>query len=265
MDDQKLISHIEELGLSNKEARVYVACLKLGPSPVQRIADQSGIKRVTTYVILESLVGLGLVSQNIKGKKTYFVAEEPSNLERLLEKREQELKEQKHSFDQILPQLLSLKTVPKEMPEVKFYDSSNGVRSLFADFFEGYRGSARDIYIFSNLDQLHAFSPDRLPDKPNLDRIKYNVQSHLIYTTERGPIFRESNKEKEYMRKSRFVPLDQYPLTGDISVIGEYVIMVSFEGGRKIGVSIRSADMARAIKTIFDMSWDLAAKFNDPE
>src|SRR6266699_2317106 len=103
MNDQQLISHVEELGLSNKEARVYLASLALGPSPVQKIADDSGIKRVTTYVILESLVGLGLVSQTSKGKKTYFIAEDPINLERLLDKREQEIQDQKHNFSQILP------------------------------------------------------------------------------------------------------------------------------------------------------------------
>ncbi|MDB5178972.1 MAG: transcriptional regulator TrmB [Patescibacteria group bacterium] len=260
MDDQKLISHIEELGLSNKEARVYVACLKLGPSPVQRIADQSGIKRVTTYVILESLVGLGLVSQNIKGKKTYFVAEEPSNLERLLEKREQELKEQKHSFDQILPQLLSLKTVPKEMPEVKFYDSVEGVRSLFANLFESYKGPSRDIYAFSNLDQVNAFNPERGMGNPNPDRVKHGVKSRILYTTIRGSILRDNDKEHD--RESRFIPLDLYPMTGDISVFGDYVVMLSLDGNRSIGVTIRNGDLAHAMKVIFDMSWSLAEKFN---
>src|SRR6266851_2346010 len=123
MNDQTLVSHIEELGLSNKEARVYLACLSIGPSSVQRIADESGIKRVTTYVILESLVGLGLVSQSVKGKKTYFIAEDPINLERLISRREQELKEQKQNFNQILPELKTLKTQPKDAPSVKFYDS----------------------------------------------------------------------------------------------------------------------------------------------
>jgi sugar-specific transcriptional regulator TrmB len=50
--NEELIGQIEELGLSNKEARVYVANLMLGPAGVQQIADASGIKRVTTYVIL---------------------------------------------------------------------------------------------------------------------------------------------------------------------------------------------------------------------
>jgi sugar-specific transcriptional regulator TrmB len=115
MEDQTLISHIEELGLSNKEARIYVSLLTLGPSPVQRIADQSGIKRVTTYVILESLIGLGLVSQSVKGKKTYLIAEDPANLRRLLEKRERELNEQKHNFEQLLPELQGLKVASGEV------------------------------------------------------------------------------------------------------------------------------------------------------
>ncbi len=260
MNEHQLISHIEELGLSNKEACVYVACLVLGPSAVQRIADQSGIKRVTTYVILESLVGLGLVSQSVKGKKTYFVAEDPSNLKRLIEKREQELKEQMQNFGQILPALQGLKTVPKELPEVKFYDSSDGVRSVFATFFASYKGSSQDIYAFSNIDQVHAFSPDRSFDKPNPDRIKYHIRSHIIYTSKSGAVYKDT--DQEFNRESRFMPADLYPVTGDISIFGDYLIFISFAEDRPIAVTIRNAEMARAMKTIFDMSWKAAEQFN---
>src|SRR6185369_9751717 len=103
--------------------------LMLGPATVQKIADQSGIKRVTTYVILESLNNLGLVSQSTKGKKTYFVAEEPSQLRRLLQKKEQAIKEQQSHFDAILPELNQLKTLPTESPNVRFYDTAEGIRT----------------------------------------------------------------------------------------------------------------------------------------
>lgn len=258
MNEQQLVSHIEELGLSNKEARVYVACLSIGPSAVQRIADQSGIKRVTTYVILESLIGLGLVSQIIKGKKTYFIAEEPSNLERLLEKREQELVEQKSNFIEVLPELNKLKTVPKEMPEVKFYEGADGVRSLFAGFFSNYKGSSHDIYAFSNVDQVHAFFPELSLNQGNPNRVKFNIRSHIIYTSARGPIYEKTDEASN--RDSRFVPTDKYPVTGDISILGDYVIMVSLTGDRPIGITVRNTEMAQAMKAIFDMSWALAGQ-----
>lgn len=261
MNEQELISHIEELGLSNKEARVYVACLKTGPSAVQHIADQSGIKRVTTYVILESLVGMGMVSQSIKGKKTFFVAEEPSNLQRIIEKNELQVKRQKVSLDKVLPQLLGLKTIPKELPEVKFYDGADGVRSLFATFFAQYSGPSRQIYAFSNLDQVHAFLPERVSGEPNPDRVKSGTTSKLIYTSNRGPILK--NGDKDFNRVSRFVPEDAYPVTGDINIIGDYVILISFSDNRPISVSIRNHDMAEAMKAVFNMAWETAAAFNE--
>lgn len=260
MNEQQLISHIEELGLSNKEARVYVSCLVLGPSPVQRIADQAGIKRVTAYVILESLVGLGLVSQSVKGKKTFFIAEEPANLERLLEKRESELRDQRLNFQQILPELGRLKAIPKELPEVKFYDGADGVRGLFGSFFSSYKGDAKDIYAISNIDQLNSFFPDRGVGKANPERVKHKVLSHLIYTSERGAIYHDTDSQDN--RVSRFIPLEKYPLTGDISVIGDYVIMISLTGAKPMGITVRNRDIARAVKTVFDMAWDVAKTYN---
>jgi sugar-specific transcriptional regulator TrmB len=260
MNDDKLFPLIEELGLSNKEARIYVAALKLGPSAVQQIADRSGIKRVTTYVILESLLSLGLVSQSIRGRKTYFVAESPQNLERLLEKRQRELNEQNHSLKQILPHLEQLKSIPREMPEVKFYSGSEAVRSLFAVFFAEYRGTAKEIFAISNLDDASRFIPDVRMGKPNPHRIKHNVKSHIIYTTEKGPIYKDS--DHQYNRTSRFVPKDQFPLTGDVYVFGDHVIMFSFHVDSPVAVAIKNTDLAHGMKAIFDMSWETAAQFN---
>ena len=154
MNDE-LIASIEDLGLSQKEARVYLANLMLGPATVQKIADQSSIKRVTTYVILESLSNLGLVSQSTKGKKTYFVAEEPAQLRRLLQKKEQAIKEQQKSFDAILPELNDLKSLPTESPNVRFYDTAEGIRGVIGSFLSSHiNKDIKVVYGISNLDQL---------------------------------------------------------------------------------------------------------------
>ena len=79
---------LKRLGLKDKEAAVYVACLELGPSPVQQISRKAQVVRATTYVVLEALLERGLVTQYKEGKKTLFSAEPPRQLMRLLEKQE---------------------------------------------------------------------------------------------------------------------------------------------------------------------------------
>lgn len=258
--NEQLVTHIEELGLSNKEARVYVANLMLGPSSVQNIADQAGIKRVTTYVILESLIGLGLVSQSMKGKKTYFNAEDPSNLSRLLNKREQELKEQKTNFNAILPELIGLKTIPKDSPNVKFYDGAEGIKGIFATFFSTYAGDVTDAYGVSNLDQLHAFFPEMAQTGVNPERTKNKVRSHFLYTTTRGPIYDDTDENSN--RESRWVPIDKYSFQGDFSIIGDYIILLSLGGSNPIGITIKSREIAQGMLAMFHLAWDGAAEYN---
>lgn len=258
--NQEMIAQIEDLGLSNKEARVYVANLMLGPASVQQIADYAEIKRVTTYVILESLISLGLVSQTMKGKKTLFVAEDPSNLRRLLEKREQELAEQKTSFEQVLPELQSLKTLPEEAPGVKFYEGADGIKTLFSSFFSLPEYQTSDISGISNLDQVHEFFPDFEAAGGNPERLKRGIKSKLVYTSAKGPIYQQDDSDK--LRVARYVPIDKYPLSGDFSIVGDHVFLLSLGGKKPIGISIHSREITKGFRAIFDMAWDKAEQYN---
>jgi predicted transcriptional regulator len=261
MNEEQLISHIEELGLSNKEARVYVACLKTGAASVQRIADQSGIKRVTTYVILESLVGLGLVSQAIKGKKTLFIAEDPTNLRRILEKREQELAEQKVNFEQALPGLLGLKLLPQETPNVKFYNSVDGIKGIMKTFLASHKQDAEGgIYGISNVDQLHVLFPEIKSSDGNPARLDLDLHSRIIYTAVEGPIYKATDKLRN--RESRWVPGDKFPLTSDISIVGNHIIMLSLTGAQPIGITIESREIAQGLIGFFELAWQAAEQYN---
>lgn len=259
MNDE-LLHAVEDLGLSEKEARVYVANLMLGPATVQKIADQADIKRVTTYVILESLSGLGLVSQSNQGKKTFFTAEDPISLKRLLQKKEQQLSEQKTGFEAILPELQSLKNLSPDSPGVRFYEGAEGLRSIFASFFETHRKEIDMVLGMSNIDQLHAFFPDMAEQLTNPARVKQQVPSRFLYTSVRGPIYHDTDKQS--LRESRWVPSDKYQLNGDFNVIGDYVILLSLSGAKPIGITIHSRELARGMKAIFELAWKAAEEFN---
>ena len=259
--NEQLISHIEELGLSNKEARVYVACLLTGAAAVQRIADQAGIKRVTTYVILESLVGLGLVSQSVKGKKTLFIAEDPSNLRRLLDKRAHELHEQQVNFDTILPELAALKSIPLDSPNMKYYDSIDGIQTIMNSFLDrGRREDVEFVYGISNIDRVNDFFPEFEAASANPQRKSAGIRSKFLYTSSRGPVLRETDHLSN--RQSRFVPIEQFPMMSDFTIVGDNVMMLTLNGKNPLGITITSTELAASFKAIFDITWAAAEPFN---
>jgi sugar-specific transcriptional regulator TrmB len=259
MNDE-LITNLEDLGLSQKEARVYLANLILGPATVQKIADQSGIKRVTTYVILESLNNMGLVSQSNKGKKTYFVAAEPVQLKRLLQKKEEQIKEQKAHFEGVLPELQQLKGMPVESPNVRFYDTAEGIRGMMASFLSSHkRDEVETVYGISNLDQLYEFFPEFAAQGGNPDRIKSQVPSKIIYTSKQGPIMKPNDRALN--RQSRFVPETGFELNGDLSIVGDYVVLLSLTGNKPIGITIQSDQLAKTMLGLFELAWETAAKY----
>lgn len=259
--NEELVANLEDLGLSEKEARVYLANLSLGPATVQNIADHAGIKRVTAYVILESLVNLGLASQSNKGKKTFFNAEEPISLKRLLQKKEQELKDQKVNFDNVLPDLERIKSLPTDSPSVKFYDSREGIKSIIKTFYDSHMGEGIDtVYGISNLDQLYEFFPEFKDASSNPSRVAARVKSKIIYTSVNGPSFARS--DEKLMREALFVPLDRYPISGDITIVGNHFLLLSLKGAQPIGITVYSEQLAKGMLAIFNLAWEAAEKLD---
>ncbi len=68
---------LRDLGLTEKEIKVYLTSLSLGQSTVNAIAKKSQLNRVTCYDILKYLKEKGLVSYVIKSGVKYFEAAEP--------------------------------------------------------------------------------------------------------------------------------------------------------------------------------------------
>ncbi len=80
------------LGLSKKEAMLYMQLLRCGPSPASSLAKRLHIKRVSAYPLLESLEAKGLVTfkENKTGRQ-YF-PHDPECLLQTLEQQNAELK-----------------------------------------------------------------------------------------------------------------------------------------------------------------------------
>ena len=123
MDVEKTI---ESAGLTKAESKVYLSLIKLGSSMIGPILRESGLNSSVAYNCLQRLMGEGLVSYNIKGKKKYFFASDPKNLIRILKDKEDALLE-------AMPLLEKLSSTAKNKQEIFIFEGPKAARTIFND------------------------------------------------------------------------------------------------------------------------------------
>lgn len=239
-----MLTTLQKLGLSPKEAEVYLANLELGPAKIPEIARKSKIKRTTVYVIIESLIEKGLVSFYQSKSTKKFVAEEPNRLKSLLKEREQAL-------DQIMPQLTALvKRDQDKRPEVLFYQGREGCLTILEKTLEKadsevlFIGSINDIYKITTpeYDYEH-YIPTRLQKK-----IKFTA---LVFPDPDAEKLRA--EEQTALRQVKFLPQDFY-FGSSMFIFQDKIAMISSDK-ELIGVVINSADLAQMERQKFKLLW----------
>jgi len=80
---------IEQLGYSKKEAKVYMATLRLGEALISDIAKKVAISRNSVQAIVDKLHGDGLMSFYVVRRYKYWSVENPERLLSNLHKREE--------------------------------------------------------------------------------------------------------------------------------------------------------------------------------
>ncbi len=242
-----------ELGLHDKEARVYISLLSAGRTTVSEIAKRAGINRTTGYDILNGLISKGLVSISGKEPKQEYRAENPDKLLTYLRK-DIEKKEINFRYaSTILPELKSIYKVGSR-PQVKFYEGEDGLRDVYEDTLS----SSETIRAYAAVDDVNKGISNYFP-KYYKRRAAKNIKIRAIFPKTEVAIERSSFDKLE-KRESLLIPFDKYNFTPEINIYDNKVMIASWR--EKLGIIIESAEIADAMKKIFELSWDRAKELD---
>ena len=100
-------SILKEIGLTEYEARIYLALLELGKATSGEILNKAELRTGKIYEILNSLKNKGLVSEIIESGVKKFSPADPNRVHNYLEEKKQQIIKQEEDFEKILPDLLS--------------------------------------------------------------------------------------------------------------------------------------------------------------
>ena len=239
---------LEKLGLSEKEAKVYLAALELGPQPVQDIARKAAVNRATTYVMIEALTKRGLMTSFERGKKRLFNAEAPDRLLSLIRVRERELQEQEREFMQILPQLRAVLAASGERPRVRFFEGAEGLRAIREEILATDAQEMRIAIEFKNISSVLSPEENAEHDRRLAEK---GIRGRLLYT---GPHAIETLRREYPHFEFRSVSSDRFPISGELTVFGNKIFVFT-ERGKLIGVVIEGEELTKTLRAVFDLAW----------
>ena len=156
---------LRKLGLSEKEVRVYLAGLELGPNSVQNIARKAELARPTAYEIIKKLEEKRLfVETKQKGKKV-FIAQSPKSILGILRTQKREIEEKEREFIRIIAAL-----------EAR-YSKEKGIRVFKGK--ERLRG-LEEIISFSSVPEIFIINPKNIPiSSKSLKKIYLEIKKRL--------------------------------------------------------------------------------------
>ncbi|MBL7170272.1 MAG: TrmB family transcriptional regulator [Candidatus Aenigmarchaeota archaeon] len=238
---EKMREALREYGLSEKEVDVYLDCLILGSSTVNKISEKCKLPRSTVYDVVNSLIKKGLVGQVIKNNKRYFETADPSKLLDILE-------EKRERIEKILPQLKNLQKLTIKKPKVALYEGKEGIKSIFDDIIK----TKEKLLVIGNFkvfsDFYKYFSKYFIKH-----RIKEGIEVDII--CEKSPISIDmKSRDKEELRRTRFYKKMEDHVS-ECYVYGNKIALVTLSENQPVGVIIENPNIAKLQRMLFKNLW----------
>src|SRR5579862_6508050 len=153
----KIIDYLKQLDLSDAEAKLYLTLLRAGPTSVRDLAQTVDIKRTTAYFYIDQLVEKGLLMKLVRGSKKLVAANEPDNLQFLVEKKVASAKIVRQHLPSILKALST--TLPEtnstKDAEIKYYKGRSNILNLYKEAF-----NANEFRSFAKVEEEAKLSSD---------------------------------------------------------------------------------------------------------
>lgn len=242
------VEHLLNLyGLNDKESKVYIACLQLGQDTAYNIAEKSGVKRATTYLVLRSLVKKSLVTTHITSKSLLYSASSPQNLVQQLEHRKKEI-------EQALPSLMALYNSQPEKPTIEIFEGLDGVKQIYESMIE-YVQKGEEILLYGdtsffkgNASLYKSWLEETKAARGPIRELNNGDETNLSYQ-------RDVNENQNSQHQVKCLPAGTKSFLNDNLIYADKLVIFSTQK-HFFATVIKSKEIADSYRTMFNLAWD---------
>jgi sugar-specific transcriptional regulator TrmB len=243
-----MLAKLKKIGLTDGEAKVYSAMLRIGSSTVGPLVKSSGVAYSNIYEVLERLINKGLVTYIVKEKTKHFQVTDPENLKAYLETKQKELDGQKEFLDSVLP---GIKRISKEIAqEAEIFVGKKGLRTAYNILLDGVKKKEDFLFFFTlpkEKEEEFAEFYIKIGKKFRQSGVNLKGISHESYKRAPGV------KETVPWTRMRYVG---FPVPSTIDICKDKVLLIDWN--KPTGFLIKSQEMADNFRQYFHSVWKQA-------
>lgn len=240
---EMLTQILQNIGLTEKESKIYLALLQLRDALPSIIAKRSGIKRPTAYVILEQLQKKGLVSYVKRGRTLYFRALNPNNF---VEDQYNKYK----GLENALPDLLKMHESYVVTPQMSVFESKEGLIKIMEDTLTTRTGLLCWADVTEAVTSLKDYYPTYIAKK-----VKRKIFLRGIFCADKlAKRFQEHGEDE--LREVYLIPKEKFPFKNEINIYDDKVAIISHAD--QIGIIIQNKNIADTQRSIFELGFEYA-------
>lgn len=243
-----LVRVLKHNGFSEHQALVYLACLKLGQASVWDIAETSGVKRTTCYVVLKDLMERNIASEAKDSKKALYSVVSPDDLWFNLKNRQKQLVE-------AMSELSSLGSGAYQKPVVRMFEGVDGVEKAYRLTLDMPEGS--EILIYGTPEVYTQYQ--EMINKYVSARVAGKIRVRAIIAD--SPLGREVTRDDEaILRETRVLPKDVFEQKTEINILPDAILYIAHSEKKPFATMIENTTLAQEEKMRFELLWNLAKK-----
>ena len=237
MDTEEL----QEFGLSNTEAKVYLALLELGKSKAGEITKKSAVNRTNVYDALERLIEKGLVSYISENNKKVFEAVSPQRLQEIL-------KDKQDKLGKTIEELKARYQKSQKQEDAFIYRGKQGIKSIFEDVLN----EKKNLFCYGTESRFKTLFPF-YQKQWNEERAKLGIKVKMIYNKK---VKEEKKKERLKLLEMKFLP-ETYEFPSMVMVYSDRVVTIVWLK-EPFGFMIKSEEAVKSNMNFFELLWKIA-------
>ncbi len=257
MQDDQLLSALEEFGLNRLEARIYLHLLNKQPKSILEIAKELNIPRTSVYDTSLKLSEKGLVQKIVRYKSQQLQAYPLKILQDLIDKKRSQVDRLQANLVN-LEERLRQQSLPVANTEVRYYHGKQGFQQMMWNTLS----ADKELVGYSQFGRVDVvgekfarWQSEEIAKRKLKDRVITNPEEHMLIHL----IDDKLKASRDKYQITRILPNSRLHISGDTTIYNNVFAVCYWQQGEIVGVEIENAELVKTQKSIFEELWKLSA------